>query len=266
MTEAAVHVHVTGIGLWTKHYASASAFRNDDRAPGELKPIGLAFDKRGRRRVSSLGRAIGDAVEEAVTAAGVDPVTTPVIVGSAVGEASTMIGLLDSMWRTREPMSPAAFTVSVHNAASGMISIAKKNVGFTTSLAADRDTPFAALLEGAALVATTGGPVVVVCADEASPRSLMSKDDPNWDMLAAALVLAPAGESGLARLQLVSDGEAAPASLEPAGEDALAGNPTVGMFDLVAAIAREERGVVALDRGHGRGYCAEIRDPEGGQQ
>ena len=73
-----------------------------------------------------------------MTAAGVDPSKAPTIVGSAIGEAATMIGLLDQMWRRHEPMSPAEFTVSVHNAASGLISICNKNRGMTTSLAADK--------------------------------------------------------------------------------------------------------------------------------
>lgn len=251
-------VAVTGVGLWSPHFASATAWVEGGRSDEPIKPVGLAFDRRNRRRVSGLGRAIGDAVEEAMVAAGVDPVTTPVIVGSAIGEASTMIGLLDQMWRTREPMSPAAFTVSVHNAASGMISISKKNVGFTTSIAADHDTPAAALLEGAALVASTGGPVAVVCADEASPRSLLHRTARHWDMLAAAVVLAPASaRPQLCELDLAA---AAPATIRAADrEPELVGNPQVGMLDLVDAVVRGERGTVALDRGEGRGFCAGIR-------
>ncbi|MCR9246581.1 MAG: beta-ketoacyl synthase chain length factor [bacterium] len=247
---------IVGVGLWTPRFASAAARAAGERSDEELKPVGLAFDRRNRRRVSGLGRAMGDAVEEAFVGAGLDPVTTPVIVGSAIGEASTMIGLLDSMWRTREEMSPAAFTVSVHNAASGMISISKKNVGFTTSLAADHDTPFAVLLEGAGLVAASGGPVVVVCADEASPRSLMAEGDTNWDMIAAAVALAPAtGQdgSGLANLDLAPAADLP--TIAPSEQDPLlTGNPQAGMLDLVDAIARGASGRLRLDRGKGRGY------------
>ncbi|MCA8949396.1 MAG: beta-ketoacyl synthase chain length factor [Planctomycetes bacterium] len=256
-------VAVTGIGLWTPRCVSAAAWAEGERADVEQKPVGLAFDKRNRRRVSALGRAIGDAVEEAIQMAAVDPVIAPVIVGSAIGEASTMIGLLDQMWRTREPMSPAAFTVSVHNAASGMLSISKRNVGFTTSIAADHDTPIAVLLEGAAIVVATGTAVVVVCADEASPQSLMGPDAVNWDMLAAAVVLAPtdgasaAPASRLAELELPVQG---PATIAPARcDDLLAGNPQIGLLDLIDAIQRGDTGILALDRGAGRGSCVELR-------
>jgi len=246
-------VAITGVGLWTPHCRSAAAWAAGERSAQEQKPVGIAYDKRNRRRVSALGRAIGDAVEEAMLEAALDPVTTPVIVGSSIGEASTMIGLLDQMWRTKEPMSPAAFSVSVHNAASGMLSISKKNVGFTTSIAADHDTPAAGLIEGIGLVATTGAPVAVVCADEASPRSLLRRAARHWDMLAAAVVLAPADAGrGRATLSLPAVGLAATAGGEV--DDTLIANPQVGLLDLVVAVLGGEDRAVALDRGAGRGH------------
>lgn len=248
-------VAITGVGLWTQRFGSAAAWSRGECADEDLKPVGLVFDRRNRRRVSELGRAIGDAVEEAAAAAAVDLSTTPLVVGSAIGEASTMIGLLEQMWRTREPMSPAAFALSVHNAASGLISISNKNLGYMTSIAADHDTPAAALLEAAALVATRGGSVVAACADEASPRALLRESTSHWDMLAAAVVLAPAETTPcLATITLPTD-EAAPVSPAPI-DGGLAKNPQVGMLDLVDAVLRGARGVIALDRGAGRGYRA----------
>ena len=122
-------VHVAGLGLWMMDYPTAAAWETRAPTRGEepLKPKGEAFDRINRRRASQMGRAIGDAVSEAMGQASVDPRTTPVIVGSSIGEASAMIGLLDQMWRSDEPMSPAVFTVSVHNAASGLLSISMKN-------------------------------------------------------------------------------------------------------------------------------------------
>lgn len=253
---AGVTVAITGLGLWMPGYPTAVAWQQRQRDDAARKAVGLAFDRVNRRRASGLSRAIADAVEQAVVAAGDDPATVPVVVGSSIGEASTMIGLLDRMWRTTEPMSPAAFTVSVHNAASGLLSIAKKNVGFTTSLAADHDTPAAALLEGIGLVATGHRAVVVVCADEASPRSLLVQAA-HWDLVAAAVVLAPAGAAGaLTRLTMPAVGPSTVAAA--ALEDGMAHNPQVGLLDLVDAVQRGASGTIALDRGEGSGYMASL--------
>ncbi|MFO1076606.1 MAG: beta-ketoacyl synthase chain length factor [Planctomycetota bacterium] len=247
-------VAIAGYGLWLPHHASAAAWAARTPAAEECKPVGLAFDKVNRRRASPFGRAIGDAAEEAMAMAGVDAASTAIVVGSSIGEAATMIGLLDTMWRTREPMSPAAFTVSVHNAASGILSISKKNTGYVTSLAADHDTPAAALLEGVGLVAAGHPAVLVVCADEASPRHLLA-DAAHWDQLAAAVVLVPAG-AGPGRVRLVMP-EAGPATVAPPEFGGLCGrNPQVGLADLVDAVMRGASGVLRLDRGDGRGLRA----------
>ena len=252
-------VHVAGLGLWMPRHPSAAAWaaRSSEANEEPQKPKGEAFDRINRRRASQMGRAIGDAVSEAMEQASVDPRTTPVIVGSSIGEASAMIGLLDQMWRSDEPMSPAVFTVSVHNAASGLLSISMKNKGYTTSIAADYDTPAAALLEGIGLLATGHDAVCCVCADEDSPRSLL-EHAPHWDMLAGAVVLTRAdapGEKAQLTVDVGGEADLAPAELA----DAFGHNPQVGILDLIDAVQRGATGALRLDRGKGRGYLAHLR-------
>ena len=252
-------VRVAGVGLWMPRYPSAAAWsaRAPIAADEPSKPQGTAFDRVNRRRASQMGRAIGDAVSDALSQAGVEARTTPVIVGSSIGEASAMIGLLDQMWRKEEPMSPAVFTVSVHNAASGLLSISMKNKGYTTSIAADYDTPAAALLEGVGLIATGHEAVCCVCADEDSPRSLL-EHAPHWDMLAGAVVLTRAAAPGDGA-QLAVEAGGAP-DLAPADvAEPFAHNPQVGMLDLIDAVQRGATGALRLDRGKGRGYVAHLR-------
>ncbi|HEX5097241.1 MAG TPA: beta-ketoacyl synthase chain length factor, partial [Acidimicrobiia bacterium] len=197
-----------------------------------------------------------DVVAEAIAAAGADMALVPTVIGSSIGEAATMIGLLDELWRHHNPMSPADFTMSVHNAASGLISISNKNRGMTTSLAADENTPAAALLEGIGLVSTRNTPVVVACGDEPAPPTLVQHAPP-WSMLAAAVVLAPLSSTAtpLATLRIVA-GE--PPVARPRFDQLLVDNPQFGMLALVDAVLRHTSGVVALDRGTGRGYGALI--------
>ena len=167
-----------------------------------------------------------------------------------------MIGLLDQMWRKEEPMSPAVFTVSVHNAASGLLSISMKNKGYTTSIAADYDTPAASLLEGIGLIATGHDAVCCVCADEASPRSLL-EHAPHWDMLAGAVVLTRAGTANArAHLTVETDGAADVDASDVA--EPFPHNPQVGVVDLIDAIQRGATGALRLDRGKGRGYLAKL--------
>ncbi|MEO6596008.1 MAG: beta-ketoacyl synthase chain length factor [Planctomycetota bacterium] len=252
-------VAITGLGLWTIGFATAAAWAAGTPDPEAQKPLGKALDRVNRRRAGPLGRALADVVAEAILQASVDMAQVPTVIGSSIGEAATMIGLLDEMWRHNNPMSPADFAMSVHNAASGLISIANKNRGMTTSLAADEDTPAAALLEGIGLVLTRNTAVVVACADEPAPATLVQHAPP-WAMLASAVVLAPLSPSTphptLATLRIVSG---QPFTIERGRfDELLVNNPQWGLAALVDAVQRRASGVLALDRGTGRGYGAEL--------
>jgi hypothetical protein len=250
-------VAINGLGLWVPGFPTAAAWASETADAEAVKPIGAALDRVNRRRASPLDRALADTVAAAMLQAGVDVTTVPVIVGSSIGEAATMIGLLDEMWRHHHPMSPADFTMSVHNAASGLISISNKNRGMTTSLAADHDTPAAALLEGIGLVLAHGGPVVVACGDEPAPPTLVQHAPP-WSMLTAAVVLTPFAASAphLASLR-VAIGDPATLTLDHF-EPMLRNNPQIGLLGVVDAVLRRRAGVLPLDNGSGRGYRAVI--------
>jgi hypothetical protein len=257
-------VGIAGCGLWLPGHPSVAAWRAGGAEAGAGPPEGRGLGRMNRRRASLLGRALADVGFEAMADAVVDPFGVRSVIGSSIAEVSTMLGLLEQIWRTREPVSPAAFTVSVHNAASGLLSIATGNRGFTTSLAADEDTPAVALLEALALVLCTGQPVLVACGDEASPEDLVPRAS-SWGMAAAAVVLAPIGDGdgGACRARLRIVRPATP-DLLPADVDAVvARNPQMGLVDLVDAIAHGRAGVLRLDRGAGQGWCAEIEPTAG---
>jgi len=253
-------VGIAGMGLWMPGYADVATWLSGEPDAEAVKPLGLALDRRNRRRGSQLGRSLSDALTAALAQAEVDVSTTPTVVGSAIGEAVTLVGLLSQIWRTVEPASPAAFSVSVHNAAAGLISISNKNQGFSSALSADCDTPATSLLEAVGLVATTGVPVAVVCGDEPVPTELVPADV-GWQLQAGAMVLVPLDgtHSCLAQLKVTLGGQP---DLSPAVfvDEAQARNPQAGMIDLITAVARGQRGVLRLDRGAGRGYCAEISE------
>ncbi len=254
---------VGGIGLWFPGVGNVEQFRSGERGAATdfsapPNPSGASIEKRSRRRASRLSRAMVDACVASVLEAGADPGEIPTVFGSTLGEARTMIGLLDQMWRGEE-MSPMGFATSVHSAASGVASISAGNRNFTTSLSADYDTVAAALTEAWGLVLTFGMPVAVVCGDDDSPADFVPEHE-SFSLLATAITLCPPdhpfpeGRKAYGTLSL-------PASDEPSVEpfelpDRIARNPGAGLLDLVGAIALGRSGGVRLDRGLGSGLCS----------
>jgi hypothetical protein len=253
-------VAVLGWGAFVPGFDGAAGFVSATPSADHEKPKAEIVPPRQRRRASQLSKALADAYGEALSASGVDASTVASVFGSAIGEASTMIGLLDQMWGDAAMLSPMRFATSVHNAASGMVSIATENRGITTAIGADYDTPAMALFEGMGLVEATHDSVVVCCGDEAPPEDLVA-DGAGWTLMTAAVVLGPTREAPLSAPRL-SD-----LAISPSGNAQLASsatsetvgrNPNAGLLDLVAALCQGADGVLPLDRGLGRGYAVRI--------
>lgn len=251
-------VAVVGWGAFVPGHASLADFVAARPSADHDAPIGALVPLRERRRASPLSRALADAYAGALERAALDPKQVASVFGSALGEVSTMIALLDQMWSAATPLSPMKFATSVHNAASGTISIATANRGFTTSIGADYDTPAMGLLEGIAFVQRHGVPAVVCCGDEAPPENLVP-EGVAWSLLSVAVALcpveqAPAGSPQLSDLTCGEGRAALPILPAPATATALGRNPNAGLFDLAVALERGDEGRLRLDRGPGRGY------------
>lgn len=251
-------VAVIGAGLFVPGFPDVPAWLGGVEDASRRDPKGTLIPPRERRRTSGLTRAFADVYGEALSASAVTPSLVASVFGSALGEASTMIGLLDQMWTGEGTLSPMRFVASVHNAAAGVVSIATANRGFTTSLGADFDTPAMALAEAIAIVLSRGEPVIVCCGDEGVPEDLVPVDA-GWELLTAAVALCPveSAPAGSLRLGPVSMGDAATCGPCDAPRR-VAENPNAGMLDLVDAIARGRMGTLRLDRGRGRGFTVTL--------
>ena len=252
-----VEVAIVGTGLFLPGFPGVAAYLGGAADAEQLAPKGMMVPARERRRMSILTKALADTYAEALGTAGVDPSTVASVFGSALGEATTMIGLLDQMWSEEGALSPMRFVMSVHNAAAGVISVATQNRGFTTSLGADFDTPAMALLEGIGLVQSRGDTVIVACGDEAAPIDLV-RDGGGWELFAGAVALAPVALAPAKPRLRISSARIADGTLRADVSEHIARGPNAGLLDLIDVIARGRVGTVRLDRGRGQGFCVDV--------
>lgn len=144
-----------------------------------------------RRRVSAIGQMAFRAVN------GLAPVPRARFVFcSRHGEYRRTKALLDAV-AAREAPSPAEFSLSVHNALAGLLSIARNNEAGHTAVAAGSDSFGFGLLESVAcLAAKPDEPVLLVYYDEPLPDVYADFRDGEEATLALALLLTPGRGDG----------------------------------------------------------------------
>ncbi|MEO5769251.1 MAG: beta-ketoacyl synthase chain length factor [Polyangia bacterium] len=175
---------VLGLGAWTPGFPDAASWRQAQPRAEVISPP-PRLPARLRRRASLLTRMVAEVAAQATEQAGVSLQGLPVVMGSAYGELMTTMEMLEEM-ETGQPLSPSRFHNSVHNTATGYLSMAADNQAPCTALAAGNDTVAMVLQEALALLADRGGDVLVVLADEQLPLEISSTSQPP---LAAALLL-----------------------------------------------------------------------------
>ncbi len=116
-----------------------------------------------RRRVSPLGRAALNVLARCQPAA-----PCPAIFASRYGDLAAIAGLLEQL-HGEGTVSPMGFSLSVHNAAMGVYSIAREDRTTTTSIAANVDLAEAACSEALGWLAAGVEQVLVVCCADAVP-------------------------------------------------------------------------------------------------
>ncbi|MDR3439077.1 beta-ketoacyl synthase chain length factor [Telmatospirillum sp.] len=164
-----------------------------------------------RRRVSGLG-------QKALRAAwGLpDVATARLVFASRHGEFTRTLSIMDSLVGGTE-VSPADFSLSVHHALAGLLSIATDNRQGHTAIGAGPDSFFCGLLEAAACLAETPDqPVVTVYYDEPLPTPFDRFGRPEDEPIAVAMTLAPRRDSQCLCLSPTAISTGTPASVTPA--------------------------------------------------
>ena len=130
-------------------------------APGGI-PRGV-FPCAPPRRLSNLSKACLSCVVQLVAEYGDGILQLPVVYASRHGELERTHALFEE-WREYGEMSPAGFSLSVHNATASLLGLASHNQNNSTTLAAGESSLAMGILE-ASMFCRNGGDCLLVYGD-----------------------------------------------------------------------------------------------------
>ena len=176
-----------------------SEIEADKPAVEGVKPI-------QKRRLSPLARLVFAALDHA----GDSAARGPVVFSSVAGELKRTHGILDTL-AADEPVSPAAFSLSVHNAIAGLWSMLRDNTSPMLAISPPGGSPSAGLIEATGILAEGREPEVsVVFYEEPYPPFYHPWRTGPQQAYALAVSLVPPGQPGALELEFEPVEGAAP--------------------------------------------------------
>ncbi len=164
-----ISFHLSDWAAWAPGLEDRTAWEAWARSPwlphGDQTPALAEVPAMQRRRIERLGRM---AMQAALWCGEARAEGVPVVFSSRHGDVQRSLALMQQQARG-EPMSPAGFSLSVHNAVAAMHSIALGLRGNYTALAAARACAENALVEAVGLLADGADEVQVVLYDASLP-------------------------------------------------------------------------------------------------
>jgi hypothetical protein len=215
-----------------------------------------------RRRTGATVKLALSVAQQAIAAAGVDPVGIPSVFTSSGGDGLICHEICETLASADRQLSPTRFHNSVHNAAAGYWSLATGATAASTALCAHDGSFTAGLLEALALVSADRVPVLLNAYDTGYPEPLRAKR-PLPDSFAVALILTPdASPNACARIvaSLCGTGAAADRLSEPQLETLRTALPAARSLPLLRLLARREPGDVVLDYVGEQRVAVEVRE------
>lgn len=211
---------------WRAWQASATRTAHDSRVDITPSPRAEQVPAMQRRRLSPVGQACCKLLFA------LDPdADLPIIHASRHGDTGKILALLDAATQSDEALSPARFSLSVHNAVLGMYSITGKSHQPLEALAACGNE-FEALMSEALGYLSEREDVIVLFSDIAAPEAFLHHGDYPACASAVALRLSRSSDDDSAWTLSATPGEtltdSAPtpleviAWLEQAGSETLA--------------------------------------------
>lgn len=187
---SAVSFSITSDAAWAPGVETRKAWRawaeNGFPIAMGSEPALRAMPAMQRRRVSFLGKM---ALEVAYECLG-ERTDIPTVFCSGHGEVSRAVDLLQDL-ASGEPLSPASFGLSVHNAAGGMFSIARGDKANNIALSARQSTIEHAVIEACGLLADGEKAVLLVAYDCPPPAIYADYGDSNEQPFAWAWMIEP---------------------------------------------------------------------------
>ena len=213
-TSQAVRFSVDRLAAWAPGIESSAdwaAWARGDLAPaGDALPPLRQMPAALRRHAGPIGRLACDVAYRALDGAE----DVPIIFCSRYGEAERSVQLLTDLART-EPLSPTAFSLSVHNAALGLLSIARRDGANGIAIAAGEASAAHGVIEACGLLADGAPKVLVINAENVLPEVYRSFEDRERVPYAWAALLAPSDGAPISLSWAMSDEETSPASTVP---------------------------------------------------
>ena len=241
-----VDLAIEGIGVWSPEVVGWEAAREAlvaDAIPAASagRPAAELLPPAERRRAPEAVLLAVEVARQACAMAGRDARELPHVFASCYGDLAVNDYLCSTLAHAPHELSPARFHHSVHNAAAGYWTIATGCMHGSSAISAGAATFAAGLLETAVLAATEESPALLSAYDVAAVGPLRDIV-PCRSAFGLALVLAPAGRHGMARLRLTP---MAKDGAELAWESALLhachrDNPAAQGLRLLRALARNE--------------------------
>ena len=153
---------------WAPGLTTSEAWSQWARAPhrivGGEEPGVKAMPAMLRRRAGFLGKMALEVAYRCLEGRGDGPGTIPTVFCSRHGEVSRALELLSDLARG-EALSPTAFSMSVHNATAGLLTIARGDRANHIALAAGAATIEHAVIEACGLLADGARMVLLVASD-----------------------------------------------------------------------------------------------------
>ncbi len=174
--------------------------------PGE-EPGVKAMPAMLRRRAGFLGKMALEVAYDCLDGRG----DVPTVFCSRHGDVARAVELLSDLAR-KEPLSPMAFGMAVHNAIPGLFSIARGDRANYTALASGTASVEHALIEACGLLADGAPEVLLVACDCALPELFTPFEEYEEQPHAWAWLLAPAGDNAV-RLEWQACAEAPSANM-----------------------------------------------------
>lgn len=215
-----------------------------------------------RRRTGATVKLALSAAQQAIAAAGVDPVGIPSVFTSSGGDGLICHEICETLASADRQLSPTRFHNSVHNAAAGYWSLATGATAASTALCAHDGSFTAGLLEALALVSADRITVMLTAYDTGYPEPLRAKR-PLPDSFAVALILTPdPSPKTCARItaSLCEAGAVSDRLSEPGLEALRASLPAARSLPLLRLLARREPGEVVIDYVGEQRVAVEVRE------